>query len=145
MQGQVMALTRLAEVYARDGQVEAGRHILTEVLDLIHSSGLRLWDPEVYRLRGTLLLAPGAPEHTTTSACVEEAVACLQQALVVARQRQARALELRAATSLARLRQQQDQRTEVRAVLAPVYGWFTEGFDTADLQEARALLDELGA
>jgi predicted ATPase len=67
----------------------------------------------------------------------------LQRALAVARQQQAKALELRAAMSLARLWQQQGRQAEARALLAPVYGWFTEGFDTADLQEAKVLLEEL--
>jgi predicted ATPase len=71
------------------------------------------------------------------------AEACFQQALAVARQQQTKSLELRAAASLARLLQQQGKRAEARALLTPIYGWFTEGFDTPDLQEARALLDEL--
>jgi predicted ATPase len=74
----------------------------------------------------------------------EEAEACFQQALTVARQQQAKSLELRAAMSLARLWQQQGKRDAARTLLAPIYGWFTEGFDTADLQEARALLEKLG-
>ena len=72
-----------------------------------------------------------------------EAEACFQQALAVARRQQAKALELRAATSLARLWQHQSKQTEARQLLAPIYGWFTEGFATADLQEARTLLEEL--
>ena len=72
-----------------------------------------------------------------------EAEACFQHALTVARRQQAKSLELRAAMSLARLWQQQGKHAEARALLAPIYGWFTEGFDTADLQEAKALLDEL--
>ena len=88
-------------------------------------------------LRGALLLRQG-PRPTW-----EEAEACFQQALAIARQQQAKSWELRAAMSLARLWQQQGKRTEARELLAPIYGWFTEGFDTADLQEAKALLDEL--
>ena len=72
-----------------------------------------------------------------------EAEACFQQALTIARGQQAKSLELRAATSLSRLWQQQGKRTEAHALLAPIYGWFTEGFDTADLQEAKVLLEEL--
>jgi predicted ATPase len=72
-----------------------------------------------------------------------EVEACFQQALTVARRQQAKSLELRAATSLARLWQQQGKQAEARALLAPIYGWFTEGFDTADLQEAKAMLEEL--
>ena len=88
-------------------------------------------------LRGALLLRQG-PRPTW-----EEAEACFQQALAIARQQQAKSWELRAAMSLARLWQQQGKQTEARALLAPIYGWFTEGFDTADLQEAKALLEEL--
>jgi predicted ATPase len=73
----------------------------------------------------------------------EEVEACVQQALAVARRQQAKSLELRAATSLSRLWQQQGKRVEARELLAPIYGWFTEGFDTADLQDAEALLEEL--
>jgi predicted ATPase len=74
-----------------------------------------------------------------------EAEACFQQAMDIARYQQAKSFELRAATSLARLWQQQGKRQEAHDLLAPVYGWFTEGFDTADLQDANALLNELGA
>ena len=88
-------------------------------------------------LRGELLLRQG-PRPTW-----EEAEACFQQALAIARQQQAQSWELRAAMSLARLWQQQGKRAEARDLLAPIYGWFTEGFDTADLQEAKALLEEL--
>src|SRR5262245_58797687 len=87
-------------------------------------------------LRGALLLRQG-PRPTW-----EEAEACVQQALAMARQ-QAKSLELRAAMSLARLWQQQGKQAEARALLAPVYGWFTEGYDTADLQEAKTMLEEL--
>ena len=88
-------------------------------------------------LRGALLLRQG-PRPTW-----EEAEACFQQALAIARQQQAKSWELRAAMSLARLWQQQGKRAAARDLLAPIYGWFTEGFDTADLQEAKALLEEL--
>ena len=90
-------------------------------------------------LRGALLLRQG-PRPTW-----EEAEACFQQARAIARQQQAKSWELRAAMSLARLWQQQGKRAAARDLLAPIYGWFTEGFDTADLQEAKALLEELGA
>ena len=96
----------------------------------------RWWEAEVHRLRGVILL-----RQTLTPQ--EEAEACLQQALTVARRQQAKSLELRAAMSLARLWQQQGKRAEAQELLAPIYGWFTEGFETADLQEARALLAAL--
>ena len=97
----------------------------------------RWWEAELYRLKGELLL-----QHAVAQP--GEAEACFQQALAVARRQQAKSLELRAAMSLGRLWQQQGRRTEARALLAPVYGWFTEGFDTADLQDAQILLEELG-
>jgi predicted ATPase len=91
---------------------------------------------ELYRLKGELLRARSADHHV-------EAESCFRQALAVARCQEAKSLELRAATSLARLWQQQGKCTEAHELLAPIYGWFTEGFDTADLQEAKALLDAL--
>jgi predicted ATPase len=96
----------------------------------------RDWEAEIYRLRGVLLL-----QHPVIQQ--QEAEACFQQALDVARRQQAKSLELRAAMNLSRLWQRQGKRDAARELLAPSYGWFTEGFDTADLQEARALLDEL--
>ena len=94
----------------------------------------RYWEAEIDRLRGVLLL-----RQTGTSQA--EAGTWLQRALDVARRQQAKSLELRAAMSLARLWQRQGKRGEARELLAPVYDWFTEGFDTADLQEAKALLE----
>ena len=97
----------------------------------------RYWEAEIYRLRGVVLLRqPGTSQA--------EAETWLQRALDVARRQEAKSLELRAAMSLARLWQQQGKRAEAYELLAPIYGWFTEGFDTADLQEAKALLEELG-
>ena len=95
----------------------------------------RIYEAEVYRLKGELLQE--APAHH------EEAEENFRQALAIARLRQAKSLELRAATSLSRLWQRQGQREAGRQLLAPIYGWFTEGFDTADLQNARVLLEEL--
>jgi hypothetical protein len=94
------------------------------------------WDAELHRLQGELLLQQAIPD-------APQAEACFQHALAVARRQQAKAWELRAATSLARL-WQQGKRAEAHQLLAPIYGWFTEGFDTADLQEAKTLLEELG-
>ena len=96
----------------------------------------RYWEAEVYRLRGVLLL-----RQTGTSQA--EAETWLQRALDVARRQQAKSLELRAAMSLARLWQRQGKRGEARELLAPIYDWFTEGFDTVDLQEAKGLLEDL--
>ena len=119
------------------GQVEEGLRALEEALEAQQTAEDRFYEAEVHRLKGTLLLARSAEQHA-------EAETCFQQALTVARHQQAKSWELRAAVSLARLWQQQGKQAEARAVLAPVYGWFTEGFDTADLQEGKALLEELG-
>jgi predicted ATPase len=91
---------------------------------------------ELYRVKGELLLRQRIPD-------APEAETCFRQALDIARRQQAKLLELRAAMSLSRLWQQQGKRAEARELLAPVYDWFTEGFDTADLQEAKALLEAL--
>ena len=107
---------------------------LREGLEIAGSSGQHLWDAELHRLTGTVLLAENK---------LDEGHASLQQAIRTAQTQQAKSLELRAATSLARLWGEQGRRAEARDLLAPVYGWFTEGFDTPDLKEAKALLDEL--
>jgi predicted ATPase len=128
--------TVLAEVSAHLGRTEDALQALAEAHTLVEQHEERYWEAEVYRLRGVLLL-----RQTGTSQA--EAEAWLQQALDVARRQEAKALELRAAMSLSRLRQQQGKQAEARALLAPIYGWFTEGFDTADLQEAKELLEDL--
>jgi predicted ATPase len=130
-------LTLLAEASGQAGQPEAGLTALTEAVTLVAATEERWWEAEVYRLQGVLLLQ-------RSRADVGQAEACFQQALEVARRQQARALELRAALRLAQLWQTQGQRAAARQLLVELYGWFTEGFDTADLQEAKALLVELG-
>ena len=130
-------LAQLAEAYGQAGQVEAGVPLLVDALAVVDKTGVRASAAELHRLRGALLLQQPVPE-------TQAAAACFQQALTVARRQQAKAWELRAATSLARLWQQQGKRAAAYALLAPIYGWFTEGLDTADLQEAKALLEELG-
>jgi predicted ATPase len=138
-------LALLAETYGKGGRVEEGLTVLTEALTVVDRTGERFYEAELYRLKGELLLAQegsrlqaeGFREKT------EEAEACFLKAIEVARKQQAKSLELRAATSLARLWQQQGKKAEARQMLAEIYHWFTEGFDTKDLQEARALLDEL--
>jgi len=129
-------LALLAEAHRIAGHPDTGLTILTEALALVDTTGERWYEPELYRLKGELLLQQNSDNHT-------EAASCFQQALAIARRQQAKSWELRAATSLSRLWQQQDKRDAARQLLAPIYGWFTEGFDTADLQEAKALLDEL--
>jgi predicted ATPase len=129
--------TVLAEVCDHLGHVEDGLQVLAEAHTLVEQQEERWWEAEVCRLRGVLLLRqPGTP--------AAEAVAWLQRALDVARRQEAKSLELRAAMSFCRLWQQQGKRQQAHDLLAPIYGWFTEGFDTADLQEARALLNALG-
>jgi len=129
-------LALLAEASAQVGQTTEGLGALAESLATLATSWARWWEAELHRLRGELLL-----QHT--GAQPEEAEACFQQALDVARRQEAKALELRAAMSLARLWREQGKRAEAHELLAPIYNWFTEGFDTADLQEAKALLEEL--
>jgi predicted ATPase len=131
-------LVLLAEVMGDAGQVAEGLGLLTEARTAFETSGRGDTLAEVYRLQGDLWLRQALPDGP-------RAHACFHQALAVARRQQAKAWELRAATSLARLWQHQGKRAEAHALLAPIYGWFTEGFDTADLQEARALLEELGS
>jgi len=128
-------LAHLAEAYGQVGHIEAGLTTLAEALATAHKIGDHYWEAELHRLKGELLLKRASP--------TEEAEACFRQALDIARYQQAKSLELRAATSLSRLWQQQGKRAEAHDLLAPIYGWFTEGFDTTDLQEAKALLDEL--
>jgi predicted ATPase len=130
-------LALLAEASGQAGQPEAGLTALDTALKLVVATEERWWEAELYRLQGALLLQ-------RSRASVGQAEACFQQALDVARHQQAKALELRAALSLARLWQGQGQRAAARDLLAESYRWFTEGFDTADLQEAKALLAELG-
>jgi predicted ATPase len=125
----------LAEAYGQAGQPEAGLTVLAEALTLVAATEERWWEAELYRLQGALLLQLPCPD-------VGQAEACFQQALNVAHRQQARALELRAALSLARLWQGQGQHTAARQLLAEIYGWFTEGLDMPDLQAARVLLDE---
>jgi predicted ATPase len=129
-------LVLLAEATGYAGQVEEGLRRQAESLTAFASSGRGDMLTEAYRLQGELLLRQATPEAT-------QAEACFQQALDIARRQQAKSLELRAATSLARLWQQQGKRDDARELLAPIYGWFTEGFDTADLHDAKALLEEL--
>ena len=110
--------------------------MLDEALARVNRLEERWFEAELYRLKGDALLIL-SPERAA------EAEACYHQALAVARDQGASLWELRAATSLARLWRNQSRRAEARDLLAPVYGWFTEGFETADLKDAKALLDEL--
>jgi predicted ATPase len=135
--GRQWRLLLLAEAQGHMGQITAGLATLTEALAVVEVTGDRRDEAELHRLTGEFLLRQAVPD-------APQAEACFQQALTVARRQEAKALELRAAMSLARLWQSQGKRTEAHALLAPVYGWFTEGFGTPDLQQAKALLEELG-
>jgi predicted ATPase len=104
---------------------------------VVDHTGERYWEAELYRLKGELLLRRASP--------TEEVEAWFRQALTVAQHQHAKSLELRAAMSLARLWERQGKRATAHELLAPIYGWFTEGFDTADLQEAKALLEALAS
>ena len=130
-------LAFLAEASGKLGQAGEGLSRSGAALAAVHKTGERFYEAELHRIHGELLLVRSAESHG-------KAEASLQQALRVARHQQAKSLELRAAMSLARLWQQQGKRAAAYELLAPTYGWFTEGFDTVDLQEAKALLDELG-
>jgi predicted ATPase len=115
------------------GQVDEGLHTLDDALQTSQTNGWRIWEPELYRLKGDLALARSPDDHA-------QAETWFRHALDLASQQQAKSIELRAAMSLSRLWRQQGKRNEARELLAPIYGWFTEGFDTADLQEAKGLL-----
>jgi len=142
----------LAETYAQHGQPEAGLTALAEGLAMTRGFVEYWYEAELHRLHGALLMQVGEPQTTSERGAPhvasgvppgEEAEASLHRAWSIARHQEAKSLELRAATSLARLWLQHGKRAEARELLAPVYGWFTEGFDTADLQEAEVLLEEL--
>jgi predicted ATPase len=126
----------LAEALGQVGQAEDGLDLLDEALAFIDKTGERFWEAEVHRLKGALLLKCSMRNKA-------KAEAAFNQGIKIARRQEAKLLELRAATSLARLWGENKKRDEAQALLAPVYDWFTEGFDTADLVDAKALLDQL--
>ena len=147
---QVLAL--LAEACGKVGQAEEGLRVLAEALALVDKIGERFYEAELYRLKGELTLQKlsviGAQLSETdpqplTPDPQGEAEACFLKAIDIARQQQAKSWELRAATSLARLWQRQGKTHEAHRMLSEIYNWFTEGFDTKDLQEAKALFEEL--
>jgi class 3 adenylate cyclase/predicted ATPase len=129
-------LALLAEAYGTAGEPHAGLTVLAEALTHADTTGERWYEPELYRLKAALLLQQNAANQA-------EAENCFQQAIRIAQSQQAKSWELRAATSLARFWQSQGKCQEAHDLLTPVYHWFTEGFDTADLKDAKALLDEL--
>jgi predicted ATPase len=130
-------LPSLADAYCKIGQAEAGLGTLNKAAILLNKTGTLYFEAELYRLQGELLL-----KQNPTN--VGQAENCFRKALEVARKQSAKSWELRAATSLAQLLTSRGRRDEARAMLINIYNWFTEGFDTADLKDAKALLDELG-
>jgi class 3 adenylate cyclase/predicted ATPase len=131
-------LWHLAMAYAELGQLDDARRCIDEAIDKVEESKEKWCEAEVHRIAGEITLKSPTPN-------LEKAEACFDRALAVARKQQSKSWELRAAMSLARLWRDQGKPQQARELLAPVYGWFTEGFDTLDLKEAKALLDELGA
>ena len=131
-------LYSLAETFNNAGRYEEGFSALTEALALVDEQENRAYESEFYRLKGELLVA----QNRST---VSESQRCFQRAIEIANKQSAKSLELRATTGLARLLAKQGRRDEARTMLAKIYGWFTEGFDTADLKDAKALLDERSA
>src|SRR5215471_7365213 len=132
-------LALLAGGYGAVGQWDEGLRVLAEAFAAVATTAERRWEAELYRLQGELLRRAAGRKQKAE----ETPETCFRQALEVARHQRAKSLELRSAMSLARLWRRQGKRAEARALLAPIYGWFTEGFDTADLQEAKALLESL--
>ena len=157
--GRPYYLALLAESYSKTGQMKEGLALLGEALGAIHENGERYYEAELYRLKGELQLAQEGknqqPKINTQEPVLSpfrgakmpnsdtEAEACFEQALEIARRQSAKSFELRAAMSLGRLWQQQGKKKEARQLLMDVYDWFTEGFDTPDLQDAKALLEAL--
>jgi predicted ATPase len=141
-------LALLAEAYGKAGQAQEGLRLLEEALTVVEKHALRVYEGELHRIKGELVLRQGAPRdrgrHTSAAPSVAtEAETCFRRALDLAHRQQAKSLALQAAVSLSRLWQHQGKRQEARELLAPIYGWFTEGFDTVNLQEAKALLEAL--
>jgi predicted ATPase len=144
-------LAQLADAYGKVGQGKEGLPLLAEALAQVTQTGERWYEAELHRLKGQLALQSqvqslkskvSSPQHPIPNTQAE-AEACFHKALEVAQQQSARSLELRAAMSLARLWQQQGKKREAHQLLSGIYGWFTEGFDTVDLKEAKALLKAL--
>jgi predicted ATPase len=135
--GAPLILGLLGELQLAEDRVEQATGTVDGALAIAHETEQPFRNAELHRLKGEIFLKQ--PDHSD-----DEAEALFREAVDIARQQCAKSLELRAAMSLARLWQQQDRKQEARELLAPVYDWFTEGFDTRDLKEAKALLDALG-
>jgi predicted ATPase len=130
-------LALLGDCCRQAGAVDEGLSVLEEAQTVADRTGEHWWDAELHRVKGEMLLSQSRQSRS-------EAKRCFEQALAVAHGQNAKSLELRAAMSLARLWREQGKVQQARELLAPVYGWFTEGFDTRDLKEAKTLLGELG-
>jgi predicted ATPase len=128
-------LCLLADACQKAGRLDDGLSALSEALTVADKHESYAFEAEIHRLKGELLLTHNDPDAA-------EAQSCYERAIEIARRQSGKSLELRATTSLARLLTQQGKRADVRAMLAEIYGWFTEGFDTADLKDAKTLLDE---
>ena len=131
-------LPHLARAHAELGQFEEAWRCIGEAMNLVETTKQTVWEEEIHRTAGEIALM--SPESNAA-----KAEACFERALAIARAQQAKSWELRAATSLARLWRDQGKPQQARELLAPIYSWFTEGFETRDLKEAKALLDELAA
>jgi len=129
-------LSLLADSYWQIGQADEGLETVAEAFQLIETTGERYWEGGIYRLKGELLLIDGATD-------LVEAERCFNRALKIATAQSAKSLELRGAMSLVHLWQRQEKHEEIRNLLTPIYDWFTEGFDTVDLKEAKTLLEQL--
>jgi class 3 adenylate cyclase/predicted ATPase len=140
--GRSYFLALLAETYGNVGQAEAGQNVLAEAMAMLDKTGERYYEAELHRLKGELLVRASSAE-TGGSAGGERAEACFHKAIAVAHHQRARSLELRAALSLARLWQRQGKTAAARQMLAEIHGSFTEGFETADLRQAKVLLELL--
>ena len=125
----------LADAYGRSNRFENGLNVLGEALDVVDKTEQHFWEAELHRLRGELLLRSGRD--------ASEAESSFHRGLAVARQQEARSVELRIAMNLARLGRDRGRPEEARRLLEGAYNWFAEGFDTADLREARHLLETL--
>jgi predicted ATPase len=141
--GQSGLLRVLAEAEARHGEIQAGLRSLAEAISVARHNGEAYDEVELWRAKGALALAQSQVQRAAAGAHTHEAAECFLQAIDIARQQSAKALELRAVLPLSRLWQSQGRREAARQILAETYDWFSEGFDTADLEEARALLAEL--
>jgi predicted ATPase len=128
----------LARAYGELGQLDDAWRCIGEAITAVETTKARIWETQVYRTAGELLLMSPEPDAV-------KAEAYFERALAVSRQQQAKSWELRAAMSMARLWRDQGKVQQARELLAPVYEWFTEGFDTHDLKEAKALLEELAS